>query len=197
MSRRSSGSAKGVGTSGAAAAIRARSAVPVKSHPGVHFGLVHRNRGAAVLCLQDAPCGASDAMSGRPACCSNTGMTTRSSQPRALDADQQPVSGDSVLYCVLMSNNWVSPGADRVIHPGDQDPPLTARSSRRVASAGSGALRIAEMTATPSAPAVITAAALSMVMPPIPTAGTRQRATWRASPSSPRGGPASAFDPVA
>src|SRR5262249_20306799 len=50
--------------------------------------------------------------------------------------------------------------------------PSIARRGRRVAACGWGAGHTAEMTATPSAPARMTWATLSCVIPPIPIRGT-------------------------
>ena len=56
---------------------------------------------------------------------------------------------------------------------------------------------MAETTATPSAPAVITVVALSAVMPPMPTMGSRTAALIRLIPSRPRGVAASVLVAVA
>ena len=55
----------------------------------------------------------------------------------------------------------------------------------------------AVITATPLAPARMTAAALSAVMPPIPTSGRRTARPISRSRSSPTGAPASGLVPVA
>src|SRR5262249_58816202 len=73
--------------------------------------------------------------------------------------------------------------------PDDEDLHASASRNRRVAKAGDSAARIAEIAATPRAPAARTSFTRSGVIPPIATTGTPTAAATRSSVSRPWGGP--------
>src|SRR6185437_23885 len=64
----------------------------------------------------------------------------------------------------------------------------SARRSSAAAAPGSGALRIAEMTATPAAPAFSTSPTLDRSIPPMAMTGALTAAMTPDSPARPRGG---------
>src|SRR5262249_46485567 len=75
-------------------------------------------------------------------------------------------------------------------------PRSSASRKRRVASAGASAAMIAEMTATPRAPALSASPTRSGVMPPMAITGRRTSRATRSRRSSPCGGPYGRLDGV-
>ena len=107
--------------------------------------------------------------------------------PVAGSDEDVPVGGPQTPQDHLLEQLRRRLAGQLLAHPVPASPSARSTTSRsaRVAATGSDAATTAEITATPAAPAWITAGAFVGSMPPIPTTGSAVAAATAEIPSSP------------